>query len=122
MQGPDADRGTIANITVAAPPITGPGTLATTWPTFCTRPSGISSTPHTLTTQRPRTLVRPTRPALSAKPVSGKAFMNPARAAGGPSVARPRARSAGVRLLSAISETASMTMHMEMIASASNVG
>ena len=65
--------------------------------------------PHVVTTQRLRTRVRPTRPTFSAKAVSGKEFRNPARTADRPSVARPRARSAGASFLPTISETASMS-------------
>ena len=100
---------TIANITVAAPPMTGPGTLATTWPIFGSNPSRSSMVPHVVTTHRLRTRVSPTRPTFSAKAVSGKEFRNPASTADRASVARPRARSFWVSFLSTISETASMS-------------
>ena len=65
--------------------------------------------PQAVTTHRLRTRVRPTRPTFSANAVSGKEFANPASTADRPSVARPRARSAGVSFLSTISATASMS-------------
>jgi len=89
--------------------------------------------PQAVTTHRLRTRVSPTRPTFSAKAVSGKEFRNPASTADRASVASPRARSLGESFLPAISETASMsavdsvrvtsmTMHIEMIAAASNFG
>jgi hypothetical protein len=83
---------TIANITVAAPPMTGPGTPATIWPIFGSSPSRISMEPQAVTTHRLRTRVSPTRPTFSAKAVSGKEFRNPASTADRASVARYRTR------------------------------
>ncbi len=100
---------TIANMTVAAPPITGPGRSAMIWPTFGIRPMTSSSDPQTATTHRLRIFVRPTSPTFSANAVSGNEFVNEARTADKPSVARPRARSLGVRSFSTNSPTAIMS-------------
>ncbi len=100
---------TIANMTVAAPPMTGAGRSEMIAPTFGIRPRMTRKTPQTVTTQRLRTLVIPIRPTFSAYAVSGNEFMKPASSADRPSVASPRARSLGVSSFSVISATASMS-------------